>query len=61
MERYYKDRGEDVNFGDRVREDAPVQGNGVDCGVFVCQYAERIAKKIPLNFNQKDLAGAREK
>ena len=62
IEWYYKDKGEDVPFRVKIREDAPVQGNGVDCGVFVCQYAERIARKSQLDFNQKDLylSGARE-
>merc|ERR1711872_967204 len=33
MEEYYKDRGETVIFRIR-RRDAPLQGNGYDCGVF---------------------------
>ena len=28
---------------------------GKVCGVFICQYAERIARRSPLNFSQKDL------
>ena len=60
MEKYYQDKGESITFNIRIREDAPLQGNGVDCGVFVCQYAERIARGMPLNFSQEDLAGARE-
>ena len=60
MERYYHDKGERVNFNIRIRDDAPLQGNGVDCGVFVCQYAERLAREVPLNFKQEDLKEARE-
>ena len=62
MEKYYADRGETVTFTFNRRQDAPDQGNGYDCGVFVCQYAERIARRSPLNFRQKDLdrVGARE-
>merc|ERR1712240_731718 len=58
----YADRGETVKFKLDRRRDAPEQGNGYDCGVFVCQYAERVARRSPLNFRQKDLdrVGARE-
>ena len=51
---------ESVNFNIRIRNDAPLQGNGVDCGVFVCHYAERLAREAPLNFKQEDLKEARE-
>ena len=63
MENHYKDRGETVTFRIKRRKDAPLQENGYDCGVFLCQYAERIARKSSLNFNQKDLnlACARER
>ena len=63
MEKHYKDRGETVTFKMKRRKDAPLQENGYDCGVFLCQYAERIARRSSLNFSQKDLnlAGARER
>ena len=63
MEKHYENRGEKVSFKIKRREDAPIQENGYDCGVFVCQYAERIARRSSLNFSQKDLdlVGAREK
>ena len=63
MEMHYKDRGETVTFKIKRRQDAPLQENGYDCGVFVCQYVERIARRSPLNFSQKDLdlACARER
>ena len=61
MERYYRERGEETVFKIKIRQDAPLQENGVDCGVFVCQYAERTARSSPLNFRQSDLRGAREK
>ena len=60
MEKYYHEKGESASFNIRIREDAPLQGNGVDCGVFVCQYAERLAREMPLNFKQEDLKEARE-
>ena len=55
MEKYYENRGEKVSFKIKRRVDAPCQENGYDCGVFVCQYAEKIARRSPLNFSQKDL------
>ena len=60
MERYYKDKGEEVTFRIKIRKDAPLQENSVDCGVFVCEFAERIARRSPLNFQQADLKNARE-
>ncbi|MEL7079400.1 MAG: Ulp1 family isopeptidase, partial [Cyanobacteria bacterium J06582_2] len=60
MEKYYHDKGESASFNIKIREDAPLQENGVDCGVFVCQYAERLAREMPLNFKQEDLKDARE-
>ena len=63
MEKHYRDRGETVTFKIKRRQDAPLQENGYDCGVFLCQYAERIARRSSLNFCQKDLdlACARER
>merc|ERR1712055_699461 len=63
MEDYYKDRGETVIFRIRRRNDAPLQENGYDCGVFLCQNAERITRKSSMNFSQRDLdlACARER
>ena len=63
MEMHYEDRGEKVSFRIKRRVDAPLQENGYDCGVFLCQYAERVAKRCPLNFSQNDLdlACARER
>ena len=62
MEKHYRDKGENVTFKVRIRTDAPLQENGYDCGVFLCQYAERVARRSLLNFSQKDLdlACARE-
>jgi len=37
IEKYYRDKGETVKFKVKVRKDAPVQGNGFDCGVFTCK------------------------
>merc|ERR1712055_455912 len=63
MEDYYKDRGETVIFRIRRRNDAPLQENGYDCGVFLCQNAERITRQSSMNYSQRDLdlACARER
>ena len=61
MERLHAQKGEKVKYKVRIRKDAPLQENGVDCGVFTCQYAERITRKVGMNFKQTDLAQARER
>ena len=60
MEEYYKRWGEKKVFKIKVREDAPIQENGVDCGVFVCQNSEKIARKAYVNTRQDDMARARK-
>lgn len=36
-------------------KDQPKQQNKFDCGVFVCMYAEYIARKKELDFHQRDM------
>ena len=40
-------------------DNIPRQRNDYDCGVFVCMYAERVAKDLPLNFTQNDATAKR--
>ena len=61
IEEYYRRKGEKVVFTIKVRNDAPIQENGVDCGVFVCQNAERIARRVYVNTRQDEMAGARKR
>ena len=61
LERYCKNKGNTETFKIKRRQDVPLQTNGVDCGVFVCQYAERFARKAPMNFSQEDMAVTRMK
>ena len=61
MEEQHRRIGEETEYTINVREDAPLQYNGVDCGVFVCQYAERMARKSRMDFTQKDMAETRER
>ena len=60
IEEYYKRRGENQVFKIKVRDDAPIQENGVDCGVFVCRNAEKIARKVHVNTRQDEMADARK-
>ena len=59
IEKYYRDKGEKASFKVKVRKDAPLQGNGVDCGVFTCKYAERESRGEKQDFKQEDLSNAR--
>ena len=61
MEAYYRKLGEEAQFKIRIRKDAPIQQNGVDCGVFLCQYAERLSRKGGLDFQQGDMPLARKR
>lgn len=36
-------------------EDIPQQMNGSDCGMFACKYAEYIARRAKITFDQKDM------
>ena len=39
--------------------DVPHQSNSFDCGVFVCQMAERLSRRSPFNFNQSQMPAIR--
>ena len=60
MELRHKEKGEDAEYRIKIRNDIPQQTNGVDCGVFVCQYAERISRKGLMDFQQEDMSKARK-
>ena len=61
IEHYYRKRGEEQTFKINIRDDAPIQDNGVDCGVFVCQNAEKIARGVYVNTRQDEMADARKR
>ena len=61
MEAYHRDKGEEAKYKIRIRSDVPKQLNGTDCGVFLCQYAERLGREKPWNFSQQDIADIRVK
>ena len=39
----------------RAPRNIPFQTNGVDCGIFVCLYAEHLARLAPFNFTQASI------
>lgn len=39
----------------------PRQGNMSDCGAFTCAFAERLSRKEPFNFSQKDMVPIRRR
>lgn len=43
-----------------LRDDAPVQGNGFDCGVFVCMYVRCLVFGRKLDFSQADIPSIRQ-
>ena len=61
MEKLHREKGEAAVYKIQIREDAPYQTNGVDCGVFLCQYAEAMTRKSWMSFTQRDMAQARER
>ena len=48
-------------FKIRIRNDAPMQETSVDCGVFICQYEDRLSMRTAMNLRQKRLEGVGEK
>ena len=59
METYCREKGKDITFSIDIKDNAPLQRNGVDCGVFVCQNAEKIARQVHVNTRQEDMKKAR--
>lgn len=37
----------------------PRQRNGYDCGAYVCRYLNRLARDLPLDFDQQDMSNFR--
>jgi len=51
-------KGDTINVDDwevHIPKDVPRQGNGYDCGVFTCQFANWIAKDEPFVFGQRNM------
>ena len=56
IEKYFEEKGDPQRFKIKIRDNIPVQQNGVDCGVFLCAYAERISRQAGFNFNQSNMS-----
>lgn len=53
--RQRRDRGLDWRGWTTRVADVPLQQNGNDCGVFVCQYAECLTRDAPISFGQEHI------
>ena len=43
-----------------IEKNIPEQENGIDCGVFLREYAENLAQKLKFQFTQNDMEFIRE-
>ena len=59
VEHYSRMKGKSLNLKVKIIDNAPLQENGYDCGVFVCQNAEKIARDALVSTRQEDIPGAR--
>ena len=60
IEQYWRKMEKTIKLRVKVIENAPLQNNGYDCGVFVCQNAEKIARGALVNTRQADMPNARK-
>ena len=42
-------------FDTEIVRTVPQQTNGIDCGIFACQFAEHVAREASITFTQKDI------
>ena len=61
FETYFERRGKKETFIVKIMNNAPLQGNGYDCGVFVCQNAEKIARSAFISTKQDDMVETRKR
>ena len=59
IEHYARMKGKALSLKVKIIENAPLQENGYDCGVFVCQNAEKIARDAAVLTRQEDMPNAR--
>ena len=60
VEQYWRHKGKNIKLKVIVVDTAPLQRNGYDCGVFVCQNAEKISRDATGTTRQEDMPKARE-
>lgn len=56
----YNNRIEAERWTVLISQEIPLQTNGVDCGIFVCQMAERLSRNAPIDFTENDIPRFRE-
>ena len=61
IEHLWRRKGKSIKLKVKIMENAPLQGNGYDCGVFVCQNSEKIARGAFVSTKQADMPSARRK
>ena len=60
IEQYWRSEDKHIKLKIKVVENAPLQANGYDCGVFVCQNAEKIARGALVTTRQSEMPDARK-
>ena len=59
LEEYCRTRKIKKTFKVKRRNDVPIQGNGSDCGPFICVYAEKLTAKEKCTFSQQEMENIR--
>ena len=57
----WKQKGKSLSVKTKIDESAPLQSNGYDCGVFVCENAEMISRGVATKPKQVDMPNARKR
>ena len=42
-------------FDTEIIRTVPQQKNGIDCGIFTCQFTEQVAREASISFTQEDI------
>lgn len=63
---YAEAKGKNINWNDwsnapMIEQLGPEQKNGVDCGVFLCQYVDYLSRNAPLDFSQSGMTAFRKR
>ena len=59
VEQYWQHKGKKIQLKVKIVDNAPLQMNGYDCGVFVCQNAEKLSRDAIVSTRQQDMPNAR--
>ena len=61
LTKVWENKGKELKVQIKVDEKAPLQSNSYDCGVFICENAERITRKEMAKPKQEDMQKARKR